>query len=237
MEQEVINQFVFLSINELKSVNRKNKDFSKLLSKQNPYEISVFCDTPEKVVDFVMSNHKQTSRQTIMGYLLESIAVKLTSYVFNGYKSKEECTDLEWVKDGLVNYRGWKSSFNWGNADQKNRVIHKLNELSKNNNFGSFKVLTSYGKTAKKSNKNSFSQLSGQDSWYEISNDFDMYNKVMLGILTHSKTLNSVIESLYISDINKSIQWVINNFTNEDKTLNFIKINEYVSRSNKITKK
>jgi hypothetical protein len=237
MEQEVINGFVLSSINELKLVNRKKKDFSKLLAKHNPYELTVFCSTPNEIVNFVMSSHKQTSRQTIMGYLLESIAVKVISLVFNGYKSKEECTDLEWVVNGLIHYRGWKSSPNWGNADQKNRVNHSLKVLCDNDNFGSFKVLTSYGKTSKKMSEKSFNQISGQDSWFEISNDPEMYNKVMVGILEHSKLLSEVIEKIYVSDINESIEWVINNFTNEDKTLNFIKINEYVSRSCKNTNK
>lgn len=235
MEQKVINEFVMDSIDELKSVDRKYKKFSELMSKHNPYELSVFCNTPKKIVDFVMISHKQTSRQTIMGNLLESIAIKISSVILGGYKSKEECTDLEWVNDDLFHYRGWKSSPKWCNADQKKRVNIKVGELKENNDFGSFKVLTSYGKITKKNTEKNFTQLSGQDSWYEISNDPEMYNKVMIAIVKHSKYLNQVIEDIYSSNVKESVEWVDRNFTNKDKTINFIKINEYVSGRNKVT--
>lgn len=235
MEQELINKFVVDSIDELKLIDRRHKKFSELMSKHNPYELSVFCKTSQEIVDFVMVSHKQTSRQTIMGNLLESIAIKINSKKFNGYKSNEECTDLEWEDNGLFHYRGWKSSPKWGNADQKNRVNKKLDELKENENFGSFRVLTSYGKTTKKNGTKTFSQLSGQDSWDEISNDKDMYNKVMIGILQHSNYLREVIENIYLSDVKESVTWVEKNFTNKDKTINFIKINEYVSGRDKVT--
>ncbi len=205
------------------------------MSKHNPYELSVFCKTSQEIVDFVMVSHKQTSRQTIMGNLLESIAIKISSEKFNGYKSNEECTDIEWVEDGLFHYMGWKSSPKWCNADQKSRVNNKLGELKEKDNFGSFKVLTSYGKTTKKKENKNFLQLSGQDSWFEISHDQEMYNKVMVGILQNSDYLKEVIENIYLSDVKESIKWVERNFTNEDKTINFIKINEYVSGRDKTT--
>jgi len=192
MEQKVINEFVMDSIDELKSVDRKYKKFSELMSKHNPYELSVFCDTPKKIVDL-------------------------------------------WVNDDLFHYRGWKSSPKWCNADQKKRVNIKVGELKENNDFGSFKVLTSYGKTTKKNTEKNFTQLSGQDSWYEISNDPEMYNKVMIAIVKHSKYLNQVIEDIYSSNVKESVEWVDRNFTNKDKTINFIKINEYVSGRNKVT--
>lgn len=42
------------------------------------------------------------------------------------------------------------------------------------------------------------------------------------------------MENLYISDKETSIQWVKNNFTNEDESINFIKVNEYVSGRDKV---
>ena len=62
-----------------------------------------------------------------------------------------------------------------------------------------------------------------------------MYNKVMIGIFEHSNYLREVIENIYLSDVKESIAWVEKNFTNKDKTINFIKINEYVSGRDKVT--
>jgi hypothetical protein len=224
------------SINEIGDIDRLPKQFPKLLSKHNPYEIGIFCKTAEDIVGFVLSSHKQTSKQTIMGNLLESIAVKICEEKMGGYKSDEECTDLEWNQDGKKHYRGWKSSPKWGNADQKKRVNDKEKELNGNEDFGTFKVLTSYGKTTRNKKHKGFIQLSGQEAWEEFTNDSEMYNKVMEGILNHKVTIYEIIENLYMSDVQTSIDWVKQNFTKQDDSINFIKINEYISRKYGITK-
>jgi len=104
-----------------------------------------------------------------------------------------------------------------------------------NEDFGSFKVLTSYGKTAKRRKNEGFIQLSGQDAWEEISGDKELYDKVMIGVQLNNKIIRQFLENIYISDMDKSIKWFIQNFTKEDKTINFIKVNNYVSSRNNIT--
>jgi hypothetical protein len=235
MEQDVVNKIILNSLGDLKLVQRKKISFPNLLSKCNPYEMVVNCNTVEVLVDIIMQSHKQISSKTIWGNYLELIALKVCNNKLNGFKSKEECTDLEWKEEGKNHYRGWKSSPNWCNSDQKKAVNIKESEIMVNEDFGSFKVLTSYGKTTKKKTTKGFTQLSGQDAWEEISGDSNLYNKVMIGIRINHKTIGQFLENIYISDRNKSIEWVSNNFTNEDNTINFIKINEYVSSRNKIT--
>jgi hypothetical protein len=235
MEQQVINKIVVDSLENLKLVNRKEISFPKLLSKCNPYELAVNCKTVEGLIDFIMCSHKQTSSQTIWGNYLESIALKVCEKNLRGFKSKEECTDFEWNLDEKKHYRGWKSSPNWCNADQKRAVNTKKNNMIMNEDFGSFKVLTSYGKTAKRRKNEGFIQLSGQDAWEEISGDKELYDKVMIGVQLNNKIIRQFLENIYISDMDKSIKWFIQNFTNEDKTINFIKVNNYVSSRNKIT--
>ena len=68
--------------------------------------------------------------------------------------------------------------------------------------------------------------------------DDETYNKVMISIKDNSKMIGQFLENIYISDKEKIITWVEDNFLNEDDTINFIKINKYVSgRDNiKVTK-
>jgi hypothetical protein len=233
MEQEVIDSIVLESLNNLSLIKRKYKAFPTLLSKTNPYDV-IKCKTSQEIVEFIMAMHIQTSRQTIMGNYLELIALKICDLKLNGFKSKEECTDIEWDSDGKKHYRGWKSSPKWANADQKRVVNTKLKELETNEDFGSFKVLTSYGKTTKKKTTKGFLQLSGQDSWEEISGDSNVHNKVMVSMSKNSETIELFLKNLYNSDISKAVEWINNNFTNVDNTINFIKINDYVSSRNKI---
>ena len=234
MEQEIINHIVLESLNDLRSIKRQEISFPKLLSKSNPFELVVNCKTANDLVLFILEAHKRISSQTIWGNYLESIAVKISNITLNGYKSKEECSDLEWVKDNKKHYRGWKSSPNWCNSDQKKAVNTKMRSLIMNDDFGSFKVLTSYGKTTKKVSKVGFVQLSGQDAWEEISSDSDLYNKLMNAIHINNEIIGQFLENIYISDMSKSVSWFTENFTNEDTTINFNKINNYVSGRNNV---
>lgn len=235
MKQEIINKIIIDSLFDLESINRKGISIPELLGKCNPYELAVNCMTAEGLIDFIMQSHKQTSSKTIWGNYLESIAVRICGLTLGGFKSKEVCTDLEWSIEGKNHYRGWKSSPKWCNADQKRAVNTKEKSMMLNENFGSFKVLTSYGKTTKRTTTNSFIQLSGQDAWEEISGDSELYNKVMVGIHNNNNTIGQFLENIYISDRDKSIRWVTDNFINEDNTINFIKINNYVSSRDNIT--
>jgi hypothetical protein len=233
MEQEQINQIILDCLTKLQNINRKPIDFTKLLQKCNPYELVVECRSTDEVADFIMINHIKTSRGTIWGDFLELIAIKICESSLNGYKSKEACTDLEWVDQGKKHYRGFKSSPKWANADQKKTANNKDKELREQSDFGSYKVLTSYGKTAKRTNENNFVQLSGQDAWQEISNDQDMYKKVMTGIDINSGIIGQFLKNIYTSDMDRSTKWFSDNFITDNK-INSIKIVEYVSSRDKI---
>lgn len=236
MLQDIIDKIVIDSLDNLKSVNRKEISFPKLLSKANPYELAVRCNTVQELIDFVMTSHKQTSSQTIWGNYLELIALQICKITLGGNKSQEESTDFEYTIDGKINYRGWKSSPNWANSDQKRAVNDKESTLSEGVDFGSFKVLTSYGKTPKVKKKKGFTQLSGQLAWEEISGgDSEMYSKVMIAINTNKEVIGQFIEKIYISNMYKTEKWITDNFVNEDGTINFIKINNYVSSNDKVT--
>jgi hypothetical protein len=82
---------------------------------------------------------------------------------------------------------------------------------------------------------NGFIQLSGQDAWNEIGLDNEIYNKVMSSIMDNSKIIGLFLENIYISDKDRIITWMKDNFLNNDNTINFIKINKYVSSRDNIT--
>ena len=228
MNQEQINNIVIESLNDIRSVKRKKINFPKLLSKVNPYSLATSCITADNIVDYVLLKHKQTSSETIWGNYLELIALKISTQTLNAFKSKESCTDLEWVTENKNHYRGWKSSPNWANADLKTTANNKERELNSRDNFGSYKVLTSYGKTQKRKSTKSFVQLSGQDAWDEITNDSEMYNKVIIAIDHNRDQINMFLESIYESDKEKSVQWVKTNFEGDNK-IDYTKINQYIS--------
>lgn len=238
MEQSVVNSVVLEAIQKIKGVKRKKFSFTKVFAKSDPFELILKCSTANEIVNFVNDKHKKTSTKTILGYLYELIALKIAEIVFHAYKSGEVCTDLEWVDEfQKKHYRGWKSSPFWGNSDQIKACIKKLEELIRNSDFGSYSVCTSYGKTSNKSTKGkkTYKQISGQDAWESISKDTEMYNKVMVAIGLHKDSIEQILKDIYISEDVRSVKLIENNFQNEDETINFKKINEYISGKNKIT--
>jgi hypothetical protein len=237
MEQSIVNSIVSECVQIIKSIKRKKSSFPKVFAKSDPYELVLKCSTPEEIVNYVNERHKKVSTKTIYGYLYESIALSIVKIVYRAYKSAEVCTDLEWVDElNKKHYRGWKSSPFWGNSDQTKACIKKLEELIENPDFGSFLICTSYGKTSikRKKGKRTYEQKSGQDAWETISGDAEMYNKVMESLLLHKDSIEQTMKDIYISEDKRSITWIEKNFLNEDKTINFKKINEYISGKNKV---
>lgn len=238
MDQSVVNSIVVEALQKIEGVKRQKFSFTKVFAKSDPFELGLKCSTSLEIVNFVNDNHKKTSTKTILGSLYEYIALKIVEVVFHAYKSGEVCTDLEWVDEfQKKHYRGWKSSPFWGNSDQTKACSKKMEELIKNSDFGSFLICTSYGKTSvkRKKGKKLYNQISGQDAWESISKDKEMYNKVMVALLLHKNSIEQIINDIYISEDVRSVKWIENNFKNEDGTINFKKINEYISGKNKIT--
>lgn len=236
MENSVIDEIVLNSIQKIKNVKRAKKKFTGLLSKADPFELSIKCNTALEIVEYVYENHKRISSKTILGYLYENIANGIVEFIYNGYKSSHQCSDLEWL-DNLQkkHYRGWKSSTNWGNSDQIKSCIKKLEEFQKSSDFGSFMVCTSYGKSTKKRKiVKGFIQISGQDAWESISGDSEMYNKVLESITNKKTIIEEVINNIYFSEYQKAENWILENFSFSNKTINYKKINEFISGKNKI---
>ena len=198
-------------ISEMQNIKRFPLDFPSLLSASNPFRF--FSNmTMTQIVDSILERHKEKSEHTILGDLLERIAIKINFLVDGGRKSKEVDVDLEISEKNT--FYGIKNSPKWGNANQR-RAVSQTYEMMRENRKN-FAVLCLYGHSLVR-RKDSFPQFGGQESWYQITRDEESYQKVWLGINNNENEYRQFIESIYIFDRNRSVEWMIENFSKENK--------------------
>lgn len=227
MEQQVINSIVSDCISERKNIVREPLDFPTLLLCSNPFRFSGDM-TVEQIVDLILERHKEKSEHTILGDLLERIAICMNHIVDGGIKSKEVDVDLEISEKNT--FYGIKNSPKWGNANQLRAVFQtfvKMKMLGKK-----FSVLCLYGRS-KKRRKETFPQFGGQESWYHISGDDEAYQKVWVALDHNKDKYRQFIRDIYFCDRSKAVEWFNQNFYTDNK-LNFHKLNEYISSKNKV---
>lgn len=228
MQQVELNKIFSDCIKSFENVERDDLDFSKLLKSANPF--TIFDDmTPDDVVDMVLSKHKETSEETIRGYLLECFAIEINNRAQGGIKSKVVDVDLEIPSENVL--YGIKNSPNWGNANQQTKVGETYQKLLSEGK--KFAVLTLYGKTPNRRSEK-FPQYGGQKAWDIIGNDdSELYLKAHRAFNENKDTYRQFIQNIYIMDRQKAISWFIENFVQDNK-INLEKINKYISGKDRI---
>lgn len=230
MEQELVDKIFSECISETKNIKRDSLDFPKLLSATNPFTLHDDMSVND-MVEKIINKHTEKSEETIRGYLLEAVAIKINNGIQGGIKSKVEDVDLE--IPSLNSFYGLKNSPNWGNANQQKAVGQTNDKMKKENKI--FAVLCLYGRSVKR-RVEKFKQYGGQDSWFIISGetDFGMYKKVLLAMNNNKGAYRQFIKDTYSCDRESAISWMNENFVSDNK-INLDKIYEYISGSNKVT--
>lgn len=227
MNQEVIDCIVSETISEKRNIKRVPLDFPSLLLVSNPFRFRKDMNF-EELVELVLERHKEKSEHTILGDLLESVAIKMNYLIYGGIKSKEVDVDLEITQK--EEYYGIKNSPYWGNANQLRAVSQtftKMKMLGKK-----FAILCLYGRS-KKRRKETFPQFGGQESWYQITGDNEAYQKVWMAFDNNKEQYRQFVHDIYLCDKNRAVEWIKENFQTGNQ-INFYKINEYISSKNKI---
>ena len=106
-------------------------------------------------------------------------------------------------KDGFVYIVECKSGWNWGNSDQITRLKEKAANWKES---GKETVIINGCCTGKKQNdaeKAGYHKICGQDFWYFISNDDELYLKIIEPIGHKAKQKNEDFDIAYESLIHK----------------------------------
>ncbi|MDZ4670084.1 MAG: PmeII family type II restriction endonuclease [Phototrophicales bacterium] len=187
-----ISQFHQRRLSIIKEIDLKN-----LVKRKNPYLFRAKNITlAQNYVAHILESSLASQEETMFGEFLEALAIFIASKTYNGYKSHLEGVDLELKKAGVYYLVQIKSGINWGNSSQHKQIktdFEKAKPLIQSNNldFEIQPVIGScYGKARTTTTKQGIIKLCGQSFWHFISDDPDLYTKIVEPIGYEAKKHN-----------------------------------------------
>ncbi len=199
-------------------------NFDKLLEQKNPYLFKAKnVLTAQDLVKGFVDAFLQSQEETLFGNFIEGLAIFVCDKVYGAKKTKLTGMDLEFEKDNTFYVIEIKAGWNWGNASQiKQLKINAKNAKEKLEKESNKKVIIVNGccfgkKKNLKPEIDGYYKICGQDFWYLISNDDELYTKIIEPIGHKAKQKNEEFENAYAILINKFTLEFANRFCDDGK--------------------
>jgi len=250
LNYQELNKFVVTDIihpfYEKRLLSIKAMNLESIIKRKNPYlfkakNIQTAGDLAKYILDAFLSSQEET----IFGDLMENLAIHICGKVFSGYKAEKgkfRSVDLIFEKNKKLYIVGIKSGPNWGNSDQINTMKKNLEKAKQfiRNKFKGITIIKvngcMYGKDnqSHKKDKNSlklgYYKICGQQFWKLISNDDQLYKKLIKPLDKEAKKRDEVFQGLYVKKLNELTKNIVELFYKKNN-LDWDKIVDYVSKS------
>jgi len=212
MKLEKITKYVEKNIDyfhQKRLDNLANLKLQNVLKRKNPYlfkakNIITAADLVKKLLDA----HLSSQEETIFGDFLEGLAIFINREVLGGWKSSANGIDLEFDKDNIRYIVSIKSGPNWGNSSQVAKLRGYFRQAKKILRTGNSKLNIiavngcCYGR-CNKSDKGDYLKICGQEFWQFISEDENLYTKIIEPLGYKAKEKNEEFEKKYSQILNK----------------------------------
>lgn len=207
---------------------------SKLL-KKNPYLFKAKnIVTAGQLIEGLLDAFLSSSEEKLFGDFLEGLAVFIAGKTCGGHKSAATGVDLEFINDGIHYVVSIKSGTNWGNSSQQNKLQQDLQKAAatiKQARFGTnvqAALGICYGKT-KTSYLRGYLKVVGQNFWYLISENKDLYTDIIEPIGYRAKQHNDTFANEKARVTNKFTKKFIDGFCDETGAIDWAKLVEWNS--------
>lgn len=226
---ENISTFHQNKLNSLKSIK-----LEALLRKKNPYlfkakNIIVAGDLIKGILGAFLSS----SEEKLFGDFLEELAVFISSKTCHGRKSAATGIDMEFENEGTFYLVSVKSGPNWGNSSQQKKqeadfqTAVKVLKQSKRVKHVEPVLGICYGKV-KTSHLRGYLKVVGQNFWYLISGNENLYTDIIEPLGYQAKRHNAKFRREESKIINLFTKEFLDKFCN-DGTINWKKLVEFNS--------
>jgi len=206
------------SFHKAREEGLKKLKLSKILLKKNPYLFKAKnILTAQKLVESLVKAYLSSQEETMFGTFLERLAIFVCEKVYAGKKSSAEGIDLEFQKDGVIYIVTVKSGTNWGNASQISKMKDNFRKAKQRLRTNSKKMPIEaingccYGRVHK-TDKGEYQKIAGQLFWEFISNDANLYTKIIEPLGHRAKERNKEFEEIYSRMVNIYTEQFIREF-------------------------
>lgn len=200
-------------INRIKQIN-----LGDLLRKKNPYlfkakGINQAADLVASILDAFLSS----SEEKLFGDFLEELAIHIAEQTVNGRKSSSTSIDLEFDRSGINYLVSIKSGPNWGNSSQyaslRRDFQAAVKVLKQSKQILNVQPVLGicYGKT-KTLNNGQYLKITGQNFWFFLSNQENLYTDIIQPIGYKAKRHNQLYEQEKARVYNEFTKAFLNEF-------------------------
>jgi site-specific DNA-methyltransferase (cytosine-N4-specific) len=247
LAKNVITPFYTIRLNGLNALH-----LADVLKRKNPYLFKAKnLELPQDLVKSIIDAFLSSQEETMFGNLLEGFAVYVSSRLYKGYKPDGmPSVDLVFDREGRRYIVGIKSGINWGNSDQINAMKNNFKKARENyrsvgypgevvavngciygkdrNPLKNMKRLKGGGVVPEDPDK-VYYKYAGQDFWYFISGDDELYREIIKPIDEEAKQKDDAFKAAYNAKVVEMTKDFMDNFV-ADNAIDWIRFVDYVSR-------
>ncbi|MCF6268479.1 MAG: hypothetical protein L3J41_02075 [Melioribacteraceae bacterium] len=212
---------------------------SKVLKRKNPYLFKAkYVLTANEIISGIVNAHISSSEEGIFGDWLEGLAIFINEKVFGGRKSGIPNIDLEFDKDNVRYIVNIKSGPNWGNSSQVKKMVSDFKIAKKTLRTSNSKLnIVSvngccYG-IDNNHDKGDYFKYCGQEFWAFISDESDLYTKIIEPLGHKAKERNDEFLKSHSQILNKFTKEFTIEFCDDNGKINWEKLVEYNSEKKK----
>lgn len=206
---------------------------NKVLARKNPYLLKAkSIDTPRELVTELLDSHLAPQEAGIFGSVMEQLALEVCRRKFGGRKSAVEGIDMEFERDRTRYIVSIKSGPNWGNSSQIKKMedyFRKAKKTLGTNTAKAAKVIAingcCYGKTPTE-DRGDYLKLCGKNFWTLISDDDQLYKKIIPLIGDESSAQNNAFDTEYEKAIERFTTELKENYCTAEGEIQWEKIVE-----------
>lgn len=205
------------------------------LLKKNPYLFKAKnIETAGELISGLLEAFLSSSEEKLFGDFFEDLAIFVATETCNGHKSTAQGIDLEFFNKGIHYMVSVKSGTNWGNSSQQRKLeedlrnaIIRIKQSRRGINAQSVLGIC-YGKT-KTSYVRGYLKVVGQNFWYLISENKNLYQDIIEPIGHRAKQHNDAFHNERSRVTNRFTKLFIDKFCNDSGNINWAKLVEFNS--------
>jgi len=206
----------------------------KLLSK-NPYLFKAKnITTAGELISGLLDAFLSSSEEKLFGDFLEGLAVFIAGKTCGGHKSSAPGVDMEFFNKGVHYVVSVKSGPNWGNSSQQRRLEQDLQNAVKRVKQSKMDVNVQpvlgicYGKT-KTTYLRGYLKIAGQNFWYLISENRDLYTDIIEPIGYRARERNEAFADEKDKVTNRFTKLFIDRFCDASGAIDWVRLVEFNS--------